>query len=115
MEEFDLAGDRGLENIKEIQKRCERGSLFGGRRFILDEFHDLQDGNQKRLKKTMEDYPANRFILCVNDVEAVDDTINDRCTLLQFDYAEQDGFGGVNVMAHTGWDSMDEYIAELKK
>ena len=115
MEEFDLSGDRGLANIKEIQTRCERGSLFGGRRFILDEFHDLTKSTQKRMKKTMEDYPANRFILCVNDVDAVDDTIHDRCMPLEFDYTEEDSFGGVNVMAHTGWDSIDDYIAELKK
>jgi len=115
MEEFDLSGDRGLANVKAIKDRCDRGGLFGGRRFILDEFHDLSKQNQKSLKKYMEDNASNRFILCVNEEDQVDDTIHDRCMPLQFDYCEDDGFGSVNVMPHTGWSGMNEYLTELKK
>lgn len=119
--EFDFSGEKGVKSINAVEELVGRGSLFGGRRFILDEFHDVEIKNQKRLKKILEDTPSNRFIFCVNDLvdargkDLVDITILDRVTDLQFDYIEVDGFGNINVLPHTGWDGVDDYMKELKK
>jgi len=120
-DEFDFSGDRGVQRMNELENLCNRGSLFGGRRFILDELHDVELKNQRRLKKLMEDTPMNRFIVCVNDLvskdgkkDLIDDAIINRLTHHQFDYVELDDFGNINVLPHTGWDGVDDYLAELK-
>jgi len=115
VDEFDFSGEQGIKNINLVQDYAKTNSLMGGRRFILDEFHDIPIKNQKRMKKLLEDTPQNRFIICVNDIDAIDDTIKSRCAALQFDFTDHNGFGDINVMSHTGWDGMDDFMIELKR
>lgn len=115
IDEFDFSGEKGVKSINEIQEYATRYSLFGGRRFVLDEFHDVPEINQRRLKKILEDTSTNRFIFCVNDITKIDDTILSRCRPLEFDFAELDEFDNVNVKDCTGWDGIDDFIKELKR
>ena len=112
---FDFGSDPSIENIRRFVALTERGSLFGGRVIILDEFHDVSEANQRRIKKVIEDKDNNRFIFCVNDVQAVHPPIFTRCTPLQFDYCEADIEGSPYVLPHSGWDTINDWKTELKR
>lgn len=110
---FDFGSDSSSNNIQKFIRMTDRHSLFGGRVFILDEFHDVSDSNQRKIKKVIEDRSTNRYIFCVNDVQKIHPPIFSRCTPLQFDYCELDIAGEVNVLSHTGWDTVKDWKKEL--
>ena len=112
---FDFGGNRGVDEIRRFISYSDKRSLFGGRIFILDEFHDVSEPNQRMIKKVIEDRDANRYIFCVNDVQAISPPIYSRCSPLQFDYCELDILGEANVLPHTGWDTINDWINELKR
>jgi len=110
---FDFGGSRSVKAIDKFLTMTDRGSLFGGRIFILDEFHDVPEANQRMIKKVIEDRDKNRYIFCVNDIQAVHPPIFGRCSPLQFDYCELDILGEANVLSHTGWDTIEDWKKEL--
>ena len=111
---FDFGMDSSIENIRRLISMTERYSLFGGRVFVCDEFHDVAEPTQKLIKKTIEkSNSSNRFIFCVNDVQKVHPPIYTRCTPLQFDYCQLDILGEPNVLPHTGWDAIQDWKDEL--
>jgi len=116
---FDFGGNRGVDEIRKFISFTRTRTLFSsggvGRVFILDEFHDVSETNQRMIKKVIEDRDANRYIFCVNDVHAISPPIVSRCSLLQFDYCELDILGEANVLPHTGWDTINDWKKELKR
>ena len=112
---FDFGGNPGVENIRHFLSMTDRNSLFGGRIFILDEFHDVNETSQRMIKKVIEDRDNNRYIFCVNDIQAVHPPIFTRCSHLQFDFCELDITGDAYVLPHTGWDTIEEWKDELKR
>lgn len=112
---FDFGGDSSVDNIRRFLAMTDRYSLFGGRVFILDEFHDVDLKYQRMIKKTIEDKSNNRYIFCVNDIQKMEEPIVNRCSMLQFDYCELDIAKEVNVLSHTGWDTVNDWKKELKR
>jgi len=120
---FDFGGNRGVDEIRKFISFTTTKSLFSsgigsgsvGRVFILDEFHDVSETNQRMIKKVIEDRDIHRYIFCVNDVQAISAPIVSRCSLLQFDYCELDILGEANVLPHTGWDTINDWVKELKR
>jgi len=112
---FDFGGDSSVDNIRKFLSMTDRGSLFGGRVFILDEFHDVSDSNQRKIKKVIEDRTNNRYIFCVNDIQKMIEPIVSRCSMLQFDYCELDILDEPVVLPHTGWDTINDWKRELKR
>lgn len=120
VEMFDFGGAkkssrRGEDNIRKFLEMTDRRSLYGGRVFIMDEFHDVPEHNQKMIKKVIEDRDTNRYIFCVNNEQDVHPPIFDRCTPLQFDYCALDLTDDVYVLKHTGWDTIEAWKDELKR
>ena len=113
---FDFGGDKNrVDTINRFMSYTDKRSLWGGRTFILDEFHDVSEDNQRKIKKTIEDRDENRYIFCVNDIQAVINPLFTRCSPLQFDYCALDILGEVNVLEHTGWDTIEDWKTELKR
>jgi DNA polymerase III delta prime subunit len=112
---FDFGGDSSVDNIRKFLSMTDRNSLFGGRVFILDEFHDVSESNQRKIKKVIEDRTNNRYIFCVNDIQKIIEPIISRCSKLQFDYCELDILDEPVVLPHTGWDSINDWKIELRR
>lgn len=115
VEMIDFGGSRSVKAIDKFLTMTDRGSLFSGRIFILDEFHDVPEANQRMIKKTIEDRDRNRYIFCVNDIQKVHPPIFDRCSKIQFDYCELNILDEVDVLEHTGWDGVEDWKTELKR
>jgi len=112
---FDFGGDSSVDNIRTFITMTDRNSLFGGRVFILDEFHDVNESNQRKIKKVIEDRTNNRYIFCVNDIQKMIEPIVSRCSMLQFDYCELDILEEPVVLPHTGWESINDWKTELRR
>ena len=110
---FDFGRDGSIDNIRRFLAMTDRGSLFGGRVFIMDEFHDVSESNQRAIKKVIEDRDNNRYIFCVNDIQKVHPPIFTRCSRLQFDFCALDFEENPYVLPHTGWDDTEDWKNEL--
>ena len=83
------AGDkRKMDDMRGIVANYVKyGSIYSApyKMLFLDEADALTEDAQKLLNRLMEKYGNNcRFILCVNDVEKLIDTIRSRCNEYQY-------------------------------
>ena len=85
--EHDCSAEGSKNDMLKISKMSS-GLVFGnGRRcYVMDEFHEISEPNQRILNKIMEDRShLNVFIFCVNNINQVADPIYSRCTPINFD------------------------------
>lgn len=84
-EEINAAQSRGIDTIREIDKRVNLSAISGDCRiWLLDEAHSLSSragGNaQEALLKVLEERPEHvYFFLCTTDPKGLLDTIHSRC------------------------------------
>ena len=80
--EINASLSRGIDTIKEINKRIHMNPIGGGCRiWSMDEAHQLNSFAQNALLKLLEDTPENKyFILCTTNPEKFLRTIRTRCT-----------------------------------
>lgn len=84
--EMDAASNRGIEEIKEIRKQAYFSCIKMRRKiFIIDECHQLTPQAWEALLKILEEPPSHViFILCTTEDQKVPETVQTRCTCLEF-------------------------------
>lgn len=81
--EVDGATNRGIDNVRDIQKLAEYSPQGKYRVILIDECHALTAQSMQSLLKILEDTPKETiFILCTTEVEKLPDTIVGRCKVL---------------------------------
>ncbi len=80
--EINCAADRGIDLIRDLQKRARTAGLDGGGRvFILDECHQLTTEAQDAALKLTEDVPAYiHYFFCSSDPHKLKPTFRNRLT-----------------------------------
>ena len=81
-QELNAAKERGIDMVREIEKRCGLAALGGGSRmWLVDESHQLTAAAQDAFLKLLEDTPRHvYFVLCTTDPQKLKKTIRTRCT-----------------------------------
>lgn len=80
--EVNAAENRGIEMVRQIQKRMGLAPIAGPVRvWLIDECHQLTGEAQSALLKILEDTPKHvYFMLCTTDPQKLENTIKTRCT-----------------------------------
>ncbi len=80
--EYDIASNRGIEEIKDINASTLTLPYFSKyKMYILDEFHMITPQAANAFLKTLEEPPTHCiFVLCTTDPEKMLETILSRCT-----------------------------------
>jgi len=86
VKEIDMASNRGIEDVRSIQKELQYSTVNDGYRvYILDEAHQITKAGASALLKSLEEPPKNTlFILCTTDPQKLLKTIRSRCTTYDF-------------------------------
>lgn len=84
--ELDMASNRGIEEIRGLQKVLQYAPINNGYRvIILDEAHQITPQGASALLKSLEEPPNNTlFILCTTDPQKLLPTIRSRCEKYEF-------------------------------
>jgi len=81
IKELDMASNRGIEEVRDLQRILQYAPVNNGFRvIILDEAHQITSQGSSALLKTLENPPINTlFILCTTDPQKLLATIRSRC------------------------------------
>lgn len=84
--EMDAASNRGIDDVRELAARVQRGPLsFQRKVYIIDEVHMITKEGFNALLKTLEEPPPHVvFCLCTTDPGKLPVTILSRCIRLDF-------------------------------
>jgi len=86
VKEVDAASNRGIDDIRDIQKEIGFCPLDSRKKFvIIDEAHSLSGYAAEAALKMIEEPPANVvFVLCTTSPQQLKQTIHSRCISLTF-------------------------------
>jgi DNA polymerase III gamma/tau subunit len=82
--ELNCAEHRGIDDMRDIQRKCGLAAINGGSRiWLLDEVGKITTDAQNCLLKTFEDTPRHvYFLLATTDPEKLIPTIRNRCCVI---------------------------------
>lgn len=86
VKEIDMASNRGIDDIRDIQESVRYSSVNGKFRIVIcDEVHQVTPQGASALLKILEEPPKNViFILATTDPQKVLSTIRSRCQVMNF-------------------------------
>ena len=86
VKEFDMATNRGIDDVRAIQEGVQYVATGGRYRIIIcDEAHQMTNQAASALLKVLEEPPKNViFILCTTELQKILPTIRSRCQLHNF-------------------------------
>jgi len=79
--EMDMASNRGIDDVREIQKMVQYAPVSGKKKIIiLDEAHQMTGAAASALLKVLEEPPKGViWILCTTEISKILPTIRSRC------------------------------------